>query len=362
MKTTNKSSIVLVLVVLVSLTAGFLVGILVDFPKTDNTQLAGTIGRVQNYKNVKVTEADLELKNDLVTDTLILKAISTYFNYYYVSAVSQEEKIRYALDALENQDAYKEYAGLLLQQVAQYATFLENARLDLLQAIAVVTNPAEVHPVMMRNTIVQANNVISQISYRKQSVLDLTDNLGSYLATQGKDTDATLASIHTVLTMEQISNALALNDKVVLKYFEKKKIFTEQIQGSFASDLQGIIVEDAQKLGIALNDIDPMGMIILNSENIGNHFLLDNPGLNSMLDNMSELGYIGTAAFASSQEMGVFLNMDDLSMNVVMDTQQLEFFADSENLGMINSIQELGFLNINQLNFVIRSSELGIVM
>jgi len=42
-----------------------------------------------------------------------------------------------------------------------------------------------------------------------------------------------------------------------------------------------------------------------------------------------------------------------------MDTQQLEFFADSENLGMINSIQELGFLNINQLNFVIRSSELG---
>jgi len=345
MKTTNKSSIVLVLVVLVSLTAGFLVGILVDFPKTDNTQLAGTIGRVQNYKNVKVTEADLELKNDLVTDTLILKAISTYFNYYYVSAVSQEEKIRYALDALENQDAYKEYAGLLLQQVARYATFLENARLDLLQAIAVVTNPAEVHPVMMRNTIVQANNVISQISYRKQSVLDLTDNLGSYLATQGKDTDATLASVHTVLTMEQITNALALNDKVVLKYFEKKKIFTEQIQGSFASDLQGIIVEDAQKLGIALYDIDPMGIIILNSENIGNHFLLDNPGLNSMLDNMSELGYIGTAAFESSQEMGVFLNMDDLSLNVVMDTQQLEFFADSENLGMINSIQELRFLN-----------------
>ena len=102
-----------------------------------------------------------------------------------------------------------------------------------------------------------------------------------------------------------------------------------------------------------------MGIIILNSENIGNHFLLDNPGLNSMLDNMSELGYIGTAAFESSQEMGVFLNMDDLSLNVVMDTQQLEFFADSENLGMINSIQELGFLNINQLNFVIRSSELG---
>ena len=107
MKTTKNSPVILVLAVLVSLTAGFLVGILVDFPKTDDTQLAGTIGRVQNYKNVKVTEEDIELKNDLVSDTIILKAISNYFNYYYVAAVSQGEKIRYALEALESQPAYK---------------------------------------------------------------------------------------------------------------------------------------------------------------------------------------------------------------------------------------------------------------
>ena len=361
MKTKNKSSIVLVLAVLVSLAAGFLVGILVDIPKTDNTQLAGTIGRVQNYKNVKVTEEDIELKNDLVSDTLILNAISTYFNYHYVAAVSQGEKIRYALDALDNQDAYREYAGLLLQEVSGYGTFLENARLDLLQAIAVVTNPAEVHPVMMRNTIVQANNVISQISYRKQSVLNLIDNLGSYLEKQDKEADATLASVHAVLSLEQVTNAMALNDKMVLKYFEKKKIFTEQIHGSLGSELQGLIVEDAQRLGIDLNNIDPMGIIILNAESIGSHFALNNIEVGSMINNMNELGVFGSEAVRSSNDLGsvAFMNLENLSLQIFGSSENLEAVLNAPDLGMFNNMQELGFLNVNQLNVVMRVSELG---
>ena len=57
MKKKNRS--LLILTIAVSLVVGFLTGMLVDFPKTDNTQLSGTIGRVQNYKNVKVTEKDI---------------------------------------------------------------------------------------------------------------------------------------------------------------------------------------------------------------------------------------------------------------------------------------------------------------
>ncbi len=344
-----------------SLTAGFLVGILVDFPKTDDTQLAGTIGRVQNYKNVKVTEEDIELKNDLVSDTIILKAISNYFNYYYVAAVSQGEKIRYALEALESQPAYKEHAGLLLQEVSGYGAFLGNARLDLLQAVAVVTNPAEIHPVMMRNTIVQANNVISQISFRRQSVLDLIDNLGNYLEKQGKDADATLASVHTVLSLEQITNAMALNDKMVLKYFEKKKIFTEQIQGSFGSELQGLIVADAQRLGVVYYDIDPMGIIVQSAESIGSHFALNSGEIGSMITNMHELGICSEVIGSSNDlESVAFMNMENLDLKSSLFSEQLGgAVLNTPDLGMFNNMQELGFLNVTQLNYVIKMSELG---
>lgn len=364
MKTKNRS-LVIVILVIVSLAAGFLTGTLVDIPKTDNTQLVGTIGRVQNYKNVKITQEDIELKNELLVDSLLLRAISVYFNYYYVSAVSQGEKIQYALKELENQEPYREYAGVLLEDFARYGTFLGNARTDLLLAIAIVKNPGEVHPVMIRNTIVQANNVISQISYRKQSVLDLIDNLSSYLSQQGKETNATLASVHTVLTMDQIAAAMAMNDKMVLQYFEKKKLFTDEIQGSFSSDLQGIIVADMGRLDLIVRDKTFLGMsevervpIIEDAALIGSRFLLNAPALQNFLQSMNDLGYIhkNTQTLDNMQGLGLFIRNAEGVLGIVMDKDILSL---KESYG---NAEKLGFLNMNQLgSFLNNAAELGMV-
>ncbi|MDD2825146.1 MAG: hypothetical protein PHR05_08130 [Bacteroidales bacterium] len=380
MKKKNRS--LLILTIAVSLVVGFLTGMLVDFPKTDNTQLSGTIGRVQNYKNVKVTEKDIELKNDLVSDTVMLKALSAWFNYYYVSAVSQGDKIRYALDQIQPLETYKEYAGVVLSDVAGYRTFLENTRTNLLLAVAMVRDPAEIHPVLLRNTIVEANNVISRMSHRKQSVLDLIDNMGSYLEAQGSDPDGTLAGLHTVLTMDQLANAMALNDKMVIRYFQKKKLFTDEIQGSFGLNLKEIVVEDLSRLN-AINDQSALNLlIILDQDNIGSsqivsdaaligqQFLLNETALQFYCSNMSELGYINKSS--STLE-----NMQDLALGGVMfimdATGELGGFFNMENLkgtgsfdkanlgsvGFFNA-QQLGFLNVSQLGaFMDKVSNLG---
>lgn len=380
MKKKNRS--LLILTIAVSLVVGFLTGMLVDFPKTDNTQLSGTIGRVQNYKNVKVTEKDIELKNDLVSDTVMLKALSAWFNYYYVSAVSQGDKIRYALDQIQPLETYKEYAGVVLSDVAGYRTFLENTRTNLLLAVAMVRDPAEIHPVLLRNTIVEANNVISRMSHRKQSVLDLIDNMGSYLEAQGSDPDGTLAGLHTVLTMDQLANAMALNDKMVIRYFQKKKLFTDEIQGSFGLNLKEIVVEDLSRLN-AINDQSALNLlVILDQDNIGSsqivsdaaligqQFLLNETALQLYCSNMSELGYINKSS--STLE-----NMQDLALGGVMfimdATGELGGFFNMENLkgtgsfdkanlgsvGFFNA-QQLGFLNVSQLGaFMDKVSNLG---
>lgn len=374
MKKKNRS--LLILTIAVSLVVGFLTGMLVDFPKTDNTQLSGTIGRVQNYKNVKVTEKDIELKNDLVSDTVMLKALSAWFNYYYVSAVSQGDKIRYALDQIQPLETYKEYAGVVLSDVAGYRTFLENTRTNLLLAVAMVRDPAEIHPVLLRNTIVEANNVISRMSHRKQSVLDLIDNMGSYLEAQGSDPDGTLAGVHTVLTMDQLANAMALNDKMVIRYFQKKKLFTDEIQGSFGLNLKEIVVEDLSRLN-AINDQSALNLlIILDQDNIGSsqivsdaaligqQFLLNETALQFYCSNMSELGYINKSS--STLE-----NMQDLALGGVMfimdATGELGGFFNMENLKGTGSFdkwflnaQQLGFLNVSQLGaFMDKVSNLG---
>ena len=68
----KRNGLLLTLAVIASLAIGFLIGIMVDIPKTDNTQVVGTIGKIQNYKNVKITEQDIQLKNELLADYVLL--------------------------------------------------------------------------------------------------------------------------------------------------------------------------------------------------------------------------------------------------------------------------------------------------
>ncbi len=380
----KKNGSLFILIIVISLVVGFLTGTLVDFPKTDNVQLSGTIGRVQNYKNVKITEEDIELKNDLVSDTVMLNALSAWFNYYYVSAVSQGDKIRYALDQIEPLEPYKEYAGVVLSDVAGYRTFLENSRTDLLLAVAMVKDPGEIHPVLLRNTIVQANNVISRMSHRKQSVLDLIDNMGSYLEAQGTDPDGTLAGVHTVLTMDQLANAMALNDKMVIQYFQKKKLFTDEIQGSFGVDLKALVVEDLSRLNAVYDQSALNLLVILDKDNIGSsqivsdaaligsQFLLNETALQYFCSSMGELGYVNSS--------NTLQNMQDLSLGgimFIMDAAgELGGFYDKNKLGMVSDhqslegsrilitdVEKLGLLNVNQLGAINdKMSGLGVIV
>jgi len=378
----TQKGVLTVLVVIVSLAAGFLIGILVDLPKTDNTELSGTISRVRNYKNVKITEEDIELKNQLTSDTLILKAISNYFNYYYVSAVSQGEKIRYTLDNVNPLKEFREFSGLVLTEFENYGTFLGNARKDLLLAAMVCNEPEDANPVMMRNTITQANNVISQMHYRKQTVLNFLENVEAFLEQNKDGSSQALADIHLVLTMDQLANAMALNDKMVIKYFEKKKLFTEEIQGSFSTDLKGIITSDVNSLGTGFTDKTGIENfpIIQDASLIGRQFILGDAALGSILDSMSELGYYVKNAntLANMQELsmggimiimdaagelGVMLNTNDLGGYVIItDQDNLGTVWDAQKLGSVLDAQKLGFFNMTQLNDIFfNASELGMV-
>ncbi len=131
----------------------------------------------------------------------------------------------------------------MLTEFENYGTFLRNARKDLLLAAMVCNEPEDANPVMMRNAITQANNVISQMSYRKQAVLNFLENVEAFLEQNKDGSSQALADIHLVLTMDQLANAMALNDKMVIKYLKEKTV-TEEVQGSFSSDLKGIITSD----------------------------------------------------------------------------------------------------------------------
>jgi len=363
---------------------------MVDIPKTDNTQVAGTIGKIQNYKNVKITEQDIQLKNELMADSVLLKAIGNYFNYYYVSAVSQGDRIKYALKELDPEQEFKAFSGMTLTEFAGYGTFLENARKDLMLAVALCKFPNDVHPVLLRNAITQANNVIAQMNYRKQAVLNLIDNLDTFIGQKGKDVPVVLANVHAVLSCDQIINAVALNDKVVLKYFDRKKLYTTEIKASSLADmqgsssvLQGYIIHDAailkdqifgssSSLGIDPIQLDQenLGFLIEDAALIGTQFLLDAGNLQGFIGSASELGYfVVGSVFQNLENLGIIYTHQDAAGNlslisVVEDSQSLGTvaFMDAQSLGLLvfDNAETLGLCSISQLgSFMNSTAQIG---
>ena len=386
----KRNVLLLTLAVIASLAIGFLIGIMVDIPKTDNTQVAGTIGKIQNYKNVKITEQDIQLKNELMADSVLLKAIGNYFNYYYVSAVSQGDRIKYALKELDPEQEFKAFSGMTLTEFAGYGTFLENARKDLMLAIALCKFPNDVHPVLLRNAITQANNVIAQMNYRKQAVLNLIDNLDTFIGQKSKDVPVVLANVHAVLSCDQIINAVALNDKVVLKYFDRKKLYTTEIKASSLADmqgsssvLQGYIIHDAailkdQMIGSSSSlGIDPiqldqenLGFLIEDAALIGTQFLLDAGNLQGFIGSASELGYfVVGSVFQNLENLGIIYTHQDAAGNlslisVVEDSQSLGTvaFMDAQSLGLLvfDNAETLGLCSISQLgSFMNSTAQIG---
>ncbi len=386
----KRNGLLLTLAVIASLAIGFLIGIMVDIPKTDNTQVAGTIGKIQNYKNVKITEQDIQLKNELMADSVLLKAIGNYFNYYYVSAVSQGDRIKYALKELDPEQEFKAFSGMTLTEFAGYGTFLENARKDLMLAIALCKFPNDVHPVLLRNAITQANNVIAQMNYRKQAVLNLIDNLDTFIGQKSKDVPVVLANVHAVLSCDQIINAVALNDKVVLKYFDRKKLYTTEIKASSLADmqgsssvLQGYIIHDAailkdqifgssSSLGIDPIQLDQenLGFLIEDAALIGTQFLLDAGNLQGFIGSASELGYfVVGSVFQNLENLGIIYTHQDAAGNlslisVVEDSQSLGTvaFMDAQSLGLLvfDNAETLGLCSISQLgSFMNSTAQIG---
>ncbi|MDX9880997.1 MAG: hypothetical protein RBS73_02960, partial [Prolixibacteraceae bacterium] len=82
--------------IIAALVAGFLIGISVEYPRLNNDELSGTIGKVSNYRNTKVTEADIELKNDLLADSVMRHSVKNFMNFYYVRALELGKNIDFA--------------------------------------------------------------------------------------------------------------------------------------------------------------------------------------------------------------------------------------------------------------------------
>jgi len=303
-----------------ALMVGFLIGISINYPKVDESLASGTITKLNNYKKTLDTKSEIQIKNELISDTSKLKSLQNYLKFYYMTTAKMAGDIRFSLDEANAVESFKNLHKKEIENISGYEKTLSAARTDLLIALRACQNPDKTDPVMLKEFLNQANNVVAQLSFRNSTVLEFIDVLAAYINENKNDKLQGLRRAHDLLTYNEINSAVMTRNKPVLMSFNKKGYLSEVKNQKFVNDkaLSAMIEQDLGKLVI-------LDKAVLNSdtEKLG---LMDSEKLGQELTDSEKLG----ASFTDSEKLGI----------IYTDSEKLGFVFDSEKLGIIYTDSE----------------------
>ena len=138
MKTQTKALIAIS--ILAALCIGFLIGISIKDTDTDRSDLAGTFGKAEKYRKTQMTEKDIQLRSELLNDSLELSSMIqglVYFSLFTEEVSTQIDSCVTAFKA-DGMGSSKEEADQL-EALQQYSDFIKNNNQTLQKTIVMLT-------------------------------------------------------------------------------------------------------------------------------------------------------------------------------------------------------------------------------
>lgn len=339
----NRKGIFLnVLAIVVSLIVGLIIGINVDLPKTSSDNLKGTIGKVDKHRNVIITDADLQLRSELIGDQQKHEGYLNYYTFHYGMVAQLSVIVDSAIVASEQSAGFANENAQVVSGLKAYLKNIENPRAELLLAVLTLQNIHEVEEAAISAILNNANMAIARLTYNENVITNFTSVALDYINQHPKAENAALISAHDNLSMLQFTKALITKDKPMLKYYDKHEIFSdaENLDAvRFSSEtLNLLVILDSERLQTGFTDQSQLeGNESLNAgiwhgqENLGGLLLiLDAQKLENVQDfmgsymlNIEKLGVHNNAVLGSQ-------------INGIFSSEQLQdIFKNVENLGMI---------------------------
>ena len=343
---------------------GYVAGLFINFSSVDESLVSGTINKVDKYRNIKVSEADIQLKKDLVSDTATLRKLKNYITFHYLDAVKLDTDIQQAIAAANADEGMSAEGAMETEELKQYGQYLGNSRLCFLTTLGILDNPDNADPSTIRHALNQVNNVIAQKNYRNRIVLAFIDQCETFLASKPKGEYKELRKVHDILSLDLFTTSGFSNDKIMQKILNKKQLLTNckelawyektrilqvvagdiQRVGAFfdeekmqAYDNEQLKALDAEKIGI-IADAEMQGHLgagelgaIGDLEKLGPFIVADVQNLADVIFDMDKLGLV----IGSAESVG----------NYILDAERMGYFDwDAEKMGFAGDLEKLGFV------------------
>ena len=254
-----KSSVKLLFVfgIIFALIIGLFIGLSFKIGKVNETEISGTIAKINNYRKAQNSITGTEIKNQLLSDTVRLKYMQNYLRFYYTTAVKMAGDIRFSIDEANAIEPFKNANNKEIADLVSYEKTFALARTDLLLALRACIYPVKTDPFLLSEFINQASNDIAQMNFLNRTVLDFIDILALYLEKNKTVSLPGLTRAHDLLMYNELNYSLSTQDKAVLKSFNNKDFFSSDKNQNLidTKSLKEIIKQDFEKLAIMDDEI-----------------------------------------------------------------------------------------------------------
>jgi hypothetical protein len=369
----SSTKVLIGVIIALGIIIGFFIGISVDYPKTDKSELAGTIGKMSNYRNVKVTDNDIQLRSDLLSNQMLLKSYRQFYTFHYTSCVKFCDDINFAIKAAENAPQFREDYTMEIENVKQFQQTLEQARKDLLLAVTSLQQLSDVNENNLTQIINNANIAVAQIKYKENCLLTFVESIEKFIGGNNPYEFSELIKAHDLFALNQLIIAAVTNDKPMLKAYNNKQLLASH---------EGISITCSNELlkSALQNDFNLLQSDLKNNEILkmgdASQINLLQGQMNEIIPAIEKLGVIICSSsqslgdlicYGSSENLGnTFLSSEKLGMDntekigLILNTEKLGVILNSEKLGLFNAeklgvcnFEKLGVLNTEKLNVFI---------
>jgi hypothetical protein len=388
MKTNKKALYIIGL--MAALCVGFLIGISIEFPRTDREDVAGTVGKAAKYRKTKMTANDIKLRSELLKDTSQLKEMIQGLIYFSTFTEETCAKIDLAVFGFQTVGLKDQSPNAdKMNALADYAKFIRNNNETLNATIAMLSG------FYLNDTINQSLDVeknlkdfgiyVNQINAKDSILSEALLAMDNFLM-DGEALQKHLASFKELKSIRdqllikgiQLSGLVGNQEQVGILIFygldaqEKLNLVLgqEKLERLFSQDkLQRLFSNEELKLILFDKELS---LHLFNQEDLasGLNLIYNQAGLSFLLAEGSQVNAVASQA-ADLQSAGNYKSLCLLGnekLDVILDQYNLQRlfmspalsgFLDSYSLNRILSVDNsLGRILSNEsLSFILLSAE-----
>ncbi|MFH0762182.1 MAG: hypothetical protein V2A67_11830 [Bacteroidota bacterium] len=353
----KNNTVVIVAGIATGLVLGFLAGILLRGPRPDDQALTGTITKVDKYRNIKTSEAEIRLQKDLVSDSAGLQMLTRYITFHYLDAVKLSGDIVEAVEAANALEPFNASARSQIDALERFGLFLSSTRLYYVAALAAIRDPENTDAGMIRHSLNQVNNIISQKNYRTRVVLSFLEKTEAFTGSGSPDVHLRLRQAHDRLALDLVNTSVITGDKFLQKALDNKVLLADYRKLAWYDQrkIMKQVRQDVEKLG---NMNDPEKFQFLDAEKLGYIVIGDAEKKSIRYGDAEKMAF----AFLDEERVGFVPPDAEKLGGLIFDATKLDIFIDAAKMGIIVDAGKYGsILDAELANYYLDEDRLGII-